>query len=811
MASSLHYHISFKYDSLFIKIEEAGSRRVLYYDTLMALASPSDQEIIAFLKKMHTRFSRMSNTLSFQVVEVALPDAPEALRLLGKTGRVFYQAKPFQCDWDTKAKIYWKGQRDQFAAYVQYKTEQVPLEACEKVFPSWCIWKAIAFPLDISLSWRWVELFFKGPIVLEGVKKKRFLEEDPLIVWSEDSSKAQLFLTDAAGCFANLGKESSIWEKDLLEAGFIRKIVGNSSYFCPTDHLFATLSLLLEVGWEIFVASGKRLLKQTSSEWNLREQSTMITVCGQVQFQDKKGSLRASMEAYQKGKLWIDIDETSVGLLDKRKGETLEGRWVGEELHIQREHTSCLIPFLDQEGVKWEDSLLQVVKGLKEGGSMETTLPGASFQGELLTHQQKGLDWLNFLYRWGFSALLADEMGLGKTVQVLAFFSRLRTNLPILIVAPTSLIFNWRSEMDRFLKQPSIYLHTGPDRITQASDLQKYPFVITSYAILRLDEELLSQVQWEVIVLDESGAIKTATTQTAQAAYRLKGRFRICLSGTPIENRSEELWSQFKFLLPHLTFQGGMQSRKVKPFILRRRKDELDLPEKIEQIAWVEMNDEQSSIYHSYLEGVRTGLLKKVAIDGTSSHRMEILEAILRLRQICDDPRLIGQECGGAKLEQILSDIEQALFEKRKVLIYSQFTSMLTLIAKELTTDFLYMDGSVSAQERAERVRRFQQDPEASLFLLSLKAGGVGLNLTAADYVFMVDPWWNDAVENQAIDRAHRIGRKNTVIAKRYLTPGTIEEKMLSLKAKKLEVAASLLDPTADFSWTEEDLLHLLS
>lgn len=811
MGAFLQYHISFKYDSLFVKIEEEGSRRVLYYDTLLALAQSSDREAIAFLKKMHTRFCRFSATLSFQVIEVALADAFEALKLLGKTGRVFYQGKRIECDWSSLSKIYWKGQGDKFSAHLEYKGREIPLERCEKVFPSWCICEGAAFPIDISLSWRWIELFFQGPVFLEGVKKKRFLEEEPPIVWSQENAAAQLFLTDPTGCFANLGKESIVWEKDLLESGFIKKIVGNSHYFCPTDLLYEALLLLLEVGWEIFDMKQRRVVKQTSSQWDLSEKNGTVLVRGDVGFQEKTISLRLTMEAQKKGKFLIDIDELTVGLLERKKGEVLEGEWICDTLQVKKGEMASLVALLDKENVQWEESLLQLVKGLKEGASIEIAPPGSSFQGELLSHQQKGLDWLSFLYRWGFSALLADEMGLGKTVQVLAFFSRLKTNLPILIVAPTSLLYNWRSEMSRFLQLSNIYLHTGSSRTDKSSDLQKHLFCITSYAILRLDEELLSSVQWEVIVLDESGAIKTASTQTAQAAYGLKSRFRICLSGTPIENRSEELWSQFKFLLPDLNFKGGMESRKIKPFILRRRKDELDLPEKIEQVVWVEMNENQGAVYRSYLEGVHTGLLKKIAADGSSSHRMEILEAILRLRQICNDPRLIGVEEPGAKLERLFSDIEEALAEKRKVLIYSQFTSMLQLIAKNISSDFLYIDGSVNAQKRAEQVRRFQEDPEASLFLLSLKAGGVGLNLTAADYVFLVDPWWNDAVENQAIDRAHRIGRKNTVIAKRYLTPGTIEEKMLSLKAKKSEVAAHFLDEGDHFNWTEEDLLHLLS
>lgn len=808
MGAPLHYHIHFKFDSLFVRIEEAGCRRVLYYDTLMALASPSDREAIAFLKKIHTRFSKTFDTLSFQTIEIDLADAPQILNLLSQTGRVFYQSKSLHCDWSAKQTLYWRGQGDKFFACIQYKTQEIPLENCEKVFPSWCIWNGYAFPIETSLSWRWVEMFLKGPICLEGTKKKRFFEEEPLILWDQESATPQLLLTDATGCFANLAKEDLSWEKDLLEAGFIRKIVGHSHYFCPTDRLFSALQLLLEVGWKIFDVKGRSVIKQSSFQWNLKEQKGNVIIEGAAEFGNKKISFRSYVEILQKGKCLADIDASSVGLLDRAKGEILEGEWVGEALHMKKSEAASLIPLLEKPKAQWEESLFQLVQGLKEGACFESCLPDSAFQGELLSHQQKGLDWLFFLYRWGFSAFLADEMGLGKTVQVLAFFSRLRTNLPILIVAPTSLLFNWRFELLRFLPSSRVYLHTGPTRISDLSELQRHAFVITSYALLRLDEELLSSLQWEVIVLDESGAIKTSTTQTARAAYRLQGRFRICLNGTPVENRSEELWSQFRFLLPDLPSKGGMESRKIKPFILRRKKDELDLPEKIEQLVWVDMNEAQMALYDSYLQGVQSHLLTKVK---EAAHRMEILEAILRLRQICVDPRLMGHEIEGAKIERVLSDIQEALSEKRKVLVYSQFTSMLQLIAKELSQPYLYIDGSISAKNRAEQVRLFQEDPSASLFLLSLKAGGVGLNLTAADYVFLVDPWWNDAVENQAIDRAHRIGRKKSVIAKRYLTFGTIEEKILSLKAKKTEAAEALLNEGEGFSWTEEDLLHLLS
>jgi superfamily II DNA or RNA helicase len=810
MGAPLHYHISFKRDLLVVRLEEAGSRRILYYDTLKALAKNSDQEVLLFLIKMHTRFRKISETLSFQSIDIDLTDALQAFSLLSQTGRVFYQSQPLHCDWSMKRKLYWKGRQDTFSAYISYQDTEIPIETCEKFFSSWCIWNKMAFPIESSLGWRWVEMFLKGPILLEGVKKKRFLEEEPPILWGEENTTPQLFLTDLTGCFANLGKDSQFLEKDLLEAGFLRKTVGNSHYFCPSDRFHSTLLFLLELGWEIFDFQGRRFFRQTASHWDVKEEEGEIAIQGSIEFQNKKVSLRSFFETSQKpGKWSIEIDSSSVGLLDLKKGKTFKGNWIGETLRIKKEAAASLISLLDEPSIIWEESILKLAKGLQQGASLETSLPGSSFQGELLEHQQRGLNWLTFLYAWGFSALLADEMGLGKTVQVLAFFSRLRTNLPVLIVAPTSLIYNWRSEIDRFLNHPSIYLHVGPDRLKQPTDFQKHPFVITSYAILRLDEEILSKVDWEVIVLDESGAIKTATTQTAQAAYKLKGRFRICLNGTPIENRASELWSQMRFCLPHLA--ESQMEKSIRPFILRRKKDELDLPEKIEQSIWLQMNEEQSNLYHSYLEGIQSNLLKKVEVDGASSHRMEILEAILRLRQICIDPRLLGYEIEGVKLQAIFSDIQEVLSEKRKVLVYSQFTSVLQLLAKEISSDVLYIDGSINPKERAERVRRFQEDETASLFLLSLKAGGVGLNLTAADYVFLIDPWWNEAVETQAIDRAHRIGRKKSVIAKKYLTLNSIEEKMVSLKSKKVEVAEALLDQKTDFNWTEEDLLHLLS
>jgi SNF2 family DNA or RNA helicase len=327
--------------------------------------------------------------------------------------------------------------------------------------------------------------------------------------------------------------------------------------------------------------------------------------------------------------------------------------------------------------------------------------------------------------------------------------------------------------------------------------------------------------------LDEAQTIKNAETQTARAVCELNARFRLTITGTPIENHLNELWSQFRFLMPDLlgeqaSFQAEVQAssadsrflqrirRRIKPFILRRKKEEVakDLPEKIEQVVWIEMTPEQRSFYDQFLANAKRSL------DGKG--RMEVLESILRLRQICCHSLLVADEVSeSAKLEALLEDLDTIREEGKKALIYSQFTAMLSLIGKALKAkewNYAYLDGSTT--NRAEVVDSFQNDPEISLFLISLKAGGIGLNLTSADYVLLFDPWWNDAAENQAVNRAHRIGRIDTVIAKRYIIAESIEEKMMTLKAHKRGLIAGILDHddfSAGSTLTDEDLRYLLS
>jgi superfamily II DNA or RNA helicase len=839
----LIYRIEFLSSKVLIRIEEKGApRRILYFDTLKSLAKSDDGPSLAFLTKIHLRspqVSRAIDTASFQIIELGSPQVLEGLKLLTQTGRLFYNNVCLQGLWNQSAKIHWKGDEGGLiACFLFLQGREIPIEKCEYIGFKFAILDAVVFSIETQVAWKFVELFVQGPIALQGAQKKQFLDEDPPIVWKEKKEELsievfpELVLSDQTGCFANLwmeyrgvgrvcfddpslvilGKkrkkiEENGWEKDLLELGFIRKVVGGSSYYCPGDKVRETLCFLLELGWKIVSSEGNVVLRQTSTSWDVREKNDQVAISGKVRFGSQEVDIK--LLAKSESRLWIALESGSIGLLEKPKISSLEGSWEGDSLIIPRRSLHFVSSLLEGDDVKWEGVILKMVEGLRSGASLELALPDKRFHGKLLPYQQKGVDFLSFLQRWGFAALLADEMGLGKTVQVLAFFSRVRTNLPILVVAPSSLLYQWREEIYRFLPGASVYIHAGSSRL---KDLPlDTEIVITSYAILRIDQDLLARSEFEVIVLDEANAIKTASTMTAKAAFRLNGRFKISLTGTPIENCFEEIVSQFQFLMPDLKLKDFERLKgQIKPFILRRKKKEveIDLPEKMELISWVSMTEEQDVFYHSYLSQVKEGLIRKVQADGIGSHRMEVLETILRLRQICADPRLVGEKIAGSKIDLLLSDIEG-----HNVLIYSQFTSMLGLVSKALEEkgkSFLYLDGSVSPEQRALLVHRFQTDPRESIFLLSLKAGGVGLNLTKADYVFLLDPWWNEAVEQQAIDRAHRMGQKNQVIAKRYLVPNSIEEKMLRLKEKKRGMAELLLEGE-EFNWTEEDLLHLLS
>ena len=423
------------------------------------------------------------------------------------------------------------------------------------------------------------------------------------------------------------------------------------------------------------------------------------------------------------------------------------------------------------------------------------------------------------------SGLLADDMGLGKTLQTIGLLAWAKGEMDedklSLVVAPTSVVPNWEREIQKFAPSLECVVWQGPDRHDRRDDLKTADVMITSYALLRRDEEFLQTLNLRYVILDEAQHIKNPLSQTARAAKKLASERRLALTGTPIENRLSELWSIFDFVSPGLlgqlkTFEEKVArpidrgddetARKlrntIQPFVLRRLKRDVavDLPAKIEQEIVVPLADSQQGLYKQILEQVRKSVLSEVESKGIAKAHIQILAALTRLRQVACDPRLMkleDQDFGDAdsgKLGALREIVSEAVAGEHRVLVFSQFVQMLQLIRKALDADgvkYEYLDGSTD--DRMERVDRFNADPSIPVFLISLKAGGTGLNLTGADTVVHFDPWWNPAVEDQATDRAHRIGQDKVVTVYRLIAAGTVEEKILDLSEKKRSLVSNVL------------------
>jgi SNF2 family DNA or RNA helicase len=491
-----------------------------------------------------------------------------------------------------------------------------------------------------------------------------------------------------------------------------------------------------------------------------------------------------------------------------------------------------LLEIKDEQFVVTVDKgLYKLKQQLQEFKKISTVKISKNFQGELREYQKDGVSWLDFLNDFELGGILADEMGLGKTVQTLAFIQYLKDCKdekkkllkPVLIVAPTSVITNWWYEAKKFTPKLKTCILHGPQRKRLFEDIPRHDIVITSYALLRLDKHDLSAHAFSYIILDEAQNIKNPQTATSKAAKAIKSKRRVALSGTPTENRPMELWSIIDFLMPGYLgtydffksyiekpiMDGGpgvqiaeFLKAKTKPFILRRTKNEVekDLPPKIESVLHVEMTHSQRELYRQILEEVRPKIFEAVTAKGVGGASISILAALLRLRQVCNHPNSIaalrsieGFESG--KFTLLKDIVTEALESGRKILVFSQFREMLSIIREWLETigtEYLYLDGST--KDRQDLVDQFNSDEKVRLFLISLKAGGTGLNLTAADTVIIYDPWWNPAVESQAIDRAHRIGQKKTVSVYRLVTENSIEQKIMDLKEKKATIVDALIN-----------------
>ncbi|HMP79412.1 MAG TPA: DEAD/DEAH box helicase, partial [Pirellulaceae bacterium] len=573
-----------------------------------------------------------------------------------------------------------------------------------------------------------------------------------------------------------------------------------------------------------------------------------FNVDGQMAFGDTVIRLPQILKRIEPGNL-VRLENGQFGMLPEgwmeQYGRLLQlGEQTDGPLRFRRAQGFLLDAMLaERERVTFDQKFVEFQQRVQQfAGIREVSVP-ATFQGTLRGYQCEGHNWLHFLREFGLGGCLADDMGLGKTVQVLALLETRRweriqskqPHRPTLLVVPKSLVFNWMAEAERFTPQLKFLNYSGQNRKTLTDQIASADVVLTTYATMRIDIGMLKDIEFDYAILDEAQAIKNAQALTAKAALLVRADHRLALSGTPIENRLSDLWSIFEFLNPGMlgicsvftelgrgeATQDTLQrlGQALKPMLLRRTKDQVlkDLPAKNEQTIVCELESKQRKLYDEVLKYYRQSLTARINREGLNKSKIHVLEALTRLRQIACHPALIDpahRRVKSAKLEALYENLESVIGEGHKALVFSQFTSLLAIVRQELDKrqfTYEYLDGQTSNRKRC--VERFNNDPSVPIFLLSLKAGGHGLNLTAADYVFILDPWWNPAVEAQAIDRAHRIGQTKPVFAYRMIAKDTVEEKIVALQQSKRELAEAIVraDTSVIKNLSMDDLQLLLT
>jgi len=607
---------------------------------------------------------------------------------------------------------------------------------------------------------------------------------------------------------------------------------------------------LMDLGWDV-EAEGALVKRPGSFRIGVTSGLDWFELNAEMDFNGATAALPALLQAIKSGAHFVTLTDGSRGMLPEewlRRYGTIAslGEIDGDAIRFKPSQAMILDALLDaQENVTRDRGFKAYCKKLNDFTGIKPKSPPQSFQGELRDYQKEGLSWLHFLNDFRLGGCLADDMGLGKTVQVLSLLEARRTRRlkseetrrPSLVVVPKSLIFNWTNEAARFTPKLKVVNYTGLMR--RGHELAEADIILTTYGTLRQDIVDLQKTQFDYVVLDEAQAIKNSDSQAAKACRLLKADHRLAMTGTPVENHLGELWSLFEFLNPGMlgassAFQKltaasnneedriaalNTLSKALRPFMLRRTKQQVltELPGKTEQTLYCEMPPKQRKLYNELRDYYRVQLSSKIKELGLKRSKIHVLEALLRLRQAACHQGLIDskrQNEDSAKLDAILEQLTQIAADGHKALVFSQFTSLLAIVKKKLDKIgilYEYLDGK--SNKRQEIVSRFQNDEKCPLFLISLKAGGHGLNLTAADYVFILDPWWNPAVEAQAVDRAHRIGQDRHVFAYRLICKDTVEERILEMQKEKQHLADSIISADASLisSLSAEDLTMLLS
>ncbi|GAC1706628.1 MAG: hypothetical protein NVS9B7_16480 [Flavisolibacter sp.] len=569
-----------------------------------------------------------------------------------------------------------------------------------------------------------------------------------------------------------------------------------------------------------------------------------------IVFGDQKVSVAEVKKALANKQQFVELNDGTLGILPeewlKKYGLLFRvGEGKTDKLKLSRYHLSVIDELY--EGRNEEELTIQLeekYERIKEFDQIKEIDPPVHLMPILRPYQVSGFQWLNYLHEIKWGGILADDMGLGKTVQALSFlhhFHKTNGMLKALVVCPTTLIYNWENEIKKFTPSLQNYIHHGSLRNRSPEEFLKQQIVITTYGTLRSDIKLFMQIPFDYIILDESQAIKNPSSKVTKAASLLKASHRLCMSGTPLQNNTFDIYAQMNFLNPGMLgsveffrqefaipidkFGEPEQKAHLKkilyPFILRRTKEQVakDLPEKMETILFCEMEEDQRKIYDAYRNEFRAKIMGTIEEQGIQKSQLTILQGLMKLRQICDSPAILNEQekfpNHSIKLDELAREITENI-GNHKALIFSQFLGMLDLIKEKLShlhIKFEYFDGSTTAPDREKAIQSFQNNEEVRVFLISLKAGGVGLNLTAADYVYIVDPWWNPAVEQQAIDRTHRIGQTKNIFAYRMICKDTLEDKIMQLQEKKRLLAKELISDDATFvkALSRDDVEYLFS
>jgi len=693
-------------------------------------------------------------------------------------------------------------------------------------------------------------LIFQPLFIYRGYEVKEFDKEKIILPLADKLLVIQ----------RNAEAEKAFIQKiESLHSQFIHPSESHSLALKGTDVLrnnwfFLFVDAMKEMDVEVF---GYEALK--NFRFNTAKPSTKIFISSHTDWFDAKveihfGEMKVSVadvkKALQNKQQFVQLNDGTLGILPEewiRKYSLLfrVGDGKTSTMKLSKYHFSVIEELYHERNE--EELFIQLeekYERLKNNHAIKPVEAPQHLQHILRPYQESGFQWLNYLREVQWGGILADDMGLGKTIQALAFIHHIKEDtgsLKALVVCPTTLMFNWQNEIKKFTPSLTFYIHHGGQRLKENLWQENIDVIITTYGTLRSDIKQFIELELDYVILDESQAIKNPNSKVAKAACLLNSKNRLCLSGTPLQNNTFDIFAQMNFLNPGMLGsieffkqefavpidKFGEKEQKdhlrklLYPFILRRTKEQVakDLPEKQEMILFCEMGDEQRKIYDAYRNDYRDKILGLVETQGVNKSQLTILQGLMKLRQICDSPAIVNEKERfpniSVKLEEIGREITENI-SNHKALIFSQFLGMLALIKDKLQglgVDYEYFDGSTSAPDREKAINRFQGDDNCRVFLISLKAGGVGLNLTAADYVYIVDPWWNPAVEQQAIDRTHRIGQTKNIFAYRMICTDTVEDKILKLQDRKRALARDLITDDDGFvkTLTKEDVEYLFS